>query len=266
MSDNKLNYPSKNSLKEPYDDKINEGSISEMDMDEILDKGLKGKEGFFSYLKAVKRELGFKYIFHDKSELLFIIMLLVAAFSFFGLKFNADNSSGINFAYRLKCYTFVTAPVIYFFICSYSFISSKIHGVYELQATCKYNFYNLTAIRMFIFSIVAMVINTLIIVMMFLIKRNFNVMEIIIVSISALFIFSTLYILILIKLKDRSNKYLIMLLWLLLPVAVEFDATNKAIKSLDEIPLYIHLIITFITALMYMKNLRKLIKVKRGEV
>lgn len=238
----------------------------EINMDEILDKGLKGKESFFAYLKAIRRELGFKYIFHDKSELIFIMILLVVAFSFFGLQFNTSNRSEIYFAYRLKVYTFSTAPIFYFFICSYSFISSKVHGIYELQATCKYNFYNITAIRMFIFSIVAMAVNTLIIVMMFLVKRNFNVMEIIIVSISALFIFSTLYILILIKFKGRSYKYLIMSLWLSLPMVMVLDVTNKPIKLLDEIPLYIHLIITFITSVIYIKNLRKLIKVKRGEV
>ncbi|SUY46978.1 membrane protein [Clostridium putrefaciens] len=238
----------------------------EINMDEILDKGLKGKESFFSYLKAIRSELGFKYIFHDKSELIFIIVLLVAVFSFFGLQFNTSNSREIYFAYRLKVYTFSTAPIFYFFICSYSFISSRVHGIYELQATCKYNFYNITAIRMFIFSIVAMIINTLIVVMMFLVKRNFNVMEIIIVSISALFIFSTLYILVLINFKGRSYKYLIMSLWLCLPMLMVLDVTNKPIKLLDEIPLYIHLIITFITALIYIKNLRKLIKVKRGEI
>lgn len=238
----------------------------EINIDEILDKGLKGKEGFFSYLKAVRRELGFKYIFHDKSELIFVILLLITAFSFFGLQFNEINSSEIDFAYRLKVYTFATAPIMYFFICSYSFISSRINGVYELQATCKYNFYNLTAIRMFIFSIVAMIVNTLTVVMMFLIKKNFNMMEIIIVSISALFIFSAIYILILIKLKGRSYKYIAMAIWLVLPAIITIDVDSKAMKILDEVPLYMHLIITFIAAVIYMKNLRKLIKVKRGEI
>ncbi|QAA33003.1 hypothetical protein [Clostridium manihotivorum] len=261
MSDNKEKI-----IKETMDS--TEGYLNEvqMDIDVILDKGLKGKQGFFSYLNSVRKELGIRYIFNDKSELAFITILLVLACGFFGLQLSSISSTNLNFIYRLKAFTIGTAPIIYFAICSYGFISSKINRVYELQATCKYNFYNLTAIRMFIFSIASMLVNTVVISFMYLIKRNFNAIEIILLSITSLFIFSALYILTLTRLKGNNYKYILMALWLITAVVAGFQFDSKFMKTLDNISWYIHLIITFIAASIYMKSLRHLMKVKKGEI
>ncbi|WLF68893.1 hypothetical protein Q6375_13035 [Clostridium septicum] len=235
-------------------------------IDEILDKGLKGKRNFFSFFKEVKNELGFKNIFHDKSELIFIGLILSIAVIMFGLYFNERENSNLDFTYKLKSYTFITAPIIYFFICSYNFINSRLNGTYEIQATCKYNFYTLTAIRMFIFSVISMVINTAIILIMFLVKRNFNVVEVVIVSITSLFIFSVIYILALVKLKERTYKYLVLIVWIGVSSIIMYGVNSKLAKYFLDSPIYINIGITCIVAVFYIKNLKKLIKVRRGEV
>lgn len=238
----------------------------EMNIEDILDKGLKEKQGFFKFLKVVKNELGFKNIFIDKSELLFIGSIFVITITFFGLQFNNSIDGDMEFIYKFKTYNFIVAPIIYFVICSYSFINSKLNRTYEIQATCKYNFYNITAIRMFVFSIISMLVNTFIILAMFLTKRNFNFIETFIISATSLFIFSVLYIFTLIYLKKTLFKYMIIIMWIIGSIIVFLNFNNYFGKLFLDMPIYIHLIISLICLIGYTKNLVKLMNVKRGEI
>ena len=42
----------------------------------ILDKGLENKKSFYLYMKEMYKNIGFKNLFHDKAELIFIGVLL----------------------------------------------------------------------------------------------------------------------------------------------------------------------------------------------
>lgn len=241
------------------------GNIDE-NIEGILDKGLKEKPGFFKFLMSANKELGFNNIFNDKSELIFIALILSITVIFFGIRFNKSMSSDADFIYKFKAYNFTVSPIIYFIICSYSFINSKLNGTYEIQATCKYSFYNITAIRMFVFSIVSVLINMSIILSMYLLKRNFYVIDMFIVSAASLFIFSVLYILILIYFKKSMYKYFALLGWFLVSIITIFKVNNYWVKLFLDMPLYIHLLITITFIVVYMKNITKLMKVKRGDI
>lgn len=251
--------------KEFIDDEIFIGNIEE-NIEDILDKSLKEKQGFFNFLKLIKNELGFKNIFIDKSELIFIGLVFVITIVFFGLRFNKSIDGASDFIYKFKTYNFIVAPIVYFIICSYSFISSKLNGTYEVQATCKYNFYNITAIRMFIFSIASILINMSIILIMFFIKRNFDFIDTFIISATSLFIFSVMYISILIYLKKAVCRYIAIIAWIVGSIIIFSKLDSSLGKLFLDMPLYLHLLITVICIVVYIKNLTKLIKVKRGEI
>lgn len=238
----------------------------EDNVEDILEKALKEKQGFFKFLKSVKKDLGFKNIFIDKSELIFIGLIFTITIISFSLNFNISIDGDSEFIYKFKAYNFIVAPIIYFVICSYSFINSKLNKTYEIQATCKYNFYNITAIRMFVFSIVSILINVTIISVLFLNKRNFSLIDTLIVSATSLFIFSVLYILVLIYLKKPVYKYIAIIIWILGSVVIFSNKNNYLGKLFFEMPIYIHLLITVIFIIVYIKNLTKLIKVNRGEI
>lgn len=238
----------------------------EKNIEDILEKGLKEKRGFFRFLNSAKNDLGLKNIFIDKSELIFIGLIFIITITLFGLHFNKSIDGNSEFIYKFKLYNFIVAPIVYFIICSYSFINSKLNGTYEIQATCKYNFYNITAIRMFIFSIASILINMAIILAMFLFKRNFNFIEIFIISASSLFIFSVFYISILIYLKKIIYKYIAIIVWILGLVIIFSGVNNYWGKLFLEMPIYIHLSITITFIIAYIKNLTKLMSVKKGEI
>ena len=53
-------------------DDIDIPDINFIDMEEIVNKGVKEKKSFIRYLIDVFREIGVKNIFHDKMELFFM--------------------------------------------------------------------------------------------------------------------------------------------------------------------------------------------------
>lgn len=251
--------------KEFIDDEILIVNIEE-NIEDILDKGLKEKQGFFSFLKSTKNEIGYKNIFIDKSELIFIGLIFIITIVYFGLRFNKSIDGSSDFIYKFKVYNFIVAPIVYFIICSYSFINSKLNKTYEIQATCKYNFYNITAIRMFIFSVASILVNMSIILIMFLGKRNFNFIDTFIISATSLFIFSALYIAILIYLKRTMYKYIAIFLWIVGSVIIFQNTSDSFGKLFFDMPLYIHLLISITFIIIYIKNLSKLMKVKRRDI
>ncbi|MCY6958385.1 hypothetical protein [Clostridium brassicae] len=247
---------------------VNFPSLEEMnvEIDEILNKGLKKKKSFFSYITSAIKELGFKNIFHDKSELIFIAIVSLIFFGFIG----GQVALGISEEdiYRLYGYVFIASPIMYVIISLFSFINTKLKGTYEIEATCKYNLFNLAAIRMFIFSILGMILNSFLVASIYSIFDSFNIIRAYVVSITSLFLFSTIFILVIVYLKRTIYKYLVISGWILVNLVLVIIKNSLYIAFLMYVPLYIHLIITVICLVIYIKALKKLIYVRKekGEI
>lgn len=232
--------------------------IPEINFDElnsIVDKGVKKKISFIRYLKKSFKELGFKNIFHDKVEL-FVIVLIYIPLSILVsiINFNIEN------VYKI---TFFVSPILYLATTLFSFYNSNNKGAFELEMTSKYNLYQLSALRMFIFSLVSILINSLSIVFIFIMEKEVDVMKMIIISITGIFLFSTIFLYSLLKLKLNLSKYLVIGLWILINLFL-ITSGNKIYKDLlIEIPIYIHLIISTLCVALYIKNLNKLINYRK---
>ncbi|GAA0783558.1 hypothetical protein [Hathewaya limosa] len=237
-------------------------------INEILDKGLKKEKGFFSYIISSIKEIGLKNIFHDKSELIFISIISLILFAIIGghiaLKFIYEKT----YLYRLYGYIFMVSPIMYVMISLFSFINTKLKETYEIEATCKYNMYNLAVIRMFIFSIVGMILNSLLIVIIYFIFNNFSMIRAYAVSITSLFLFSTIFILTIVYLKKPIHKYLVIIGWILVNSILMIVKSKLYMNFITYGPLYIHFIITAICIIIYLKALKKLIYVRKekGEI
>src|SRR5699024_12450730 len=77
-----------------------------------------------------------------------------------------------------------------------------------LEMTCKYNVYQVIAFRMLVFSIISIVFNTFTIAWMSLIYADMQFIRALMISITALFIFSVLFLYVLMK--KRSTVIVIM--------------------------------------------------------
>lgn len=239
--------------------------IPDMDfreLESIVNMGVKPKIVFISYLKRCFKELGFKNIFHDKNELIVIgvvgiILLLVSMV----------NLADANLQTLYK-FTFIVSPILYLSVVVFSFYNSKEKGAFEIEMTCKYNVYQLAALRMFCFSVVSILINTFSIVIIGVLLKEVDVMRMIIVSITGLFMFSTVFLYSLIKFKWRLAKYLVVAAWLSINLILSRIDYGAYIQFLMKAPLYIHLVISIICGFLYVKNLTELINFRRkkGEI
>ncbi|WP_051541984.1 hypothetical protein [Clostridium lundense] len=239
-----------------------------VEVNEILNKGLKKKKGFFSYITLTIKELGIKNIFHDKSELVFISVVSLIFFVFIGGQVALSSLTREGYIHSLYGYIFIVSPVLYVIISLFSFINTRLKSTYEVEMTCKYNMYNLAAIRMFIFSIVGIVFNSLAIAIIYFAFGKFNVIRAYVVSIGSLFLFSTIFIITIVYLKGSIYKYLVMIGWLLINLILIINENSLYITFITNVPVYIHLIITAICMSIYIKVLKKLIYVKKekGEI
>lgn len=241
---------------------INIPEMSFEEIDSIVSKGVKPKISFISYLSNSFREIGFRNIFHDKTELAIIFLIGIAMLLTFMVNFNDSNIKGL---YKL---TFVASPIFYLVAVLFSFYNSKEKGAFDIEMTCKYNLYQLSAIRMFIFSLACIIVNTISVIITWLVGRQVDVIRMIVISITGVFLFSIIFLYSLLKLKFTISKYLVVSAWIGINLFLS-NSNNEAYQEfLIKAPLLIHLIISSICIVLYIKNLNKLINYrhKKGEI
>ena len=103
-------------MKKDLDMHIQEISISDKEINKIVDIGIIKKEGFFKYLFRMIKTLGLKNIFYDKAE---VIVILIALFLFNSLIFNR-NIQDIDSIY---VYIFILTPISYLVISFFSYFN-----------------------------------------------------------------------------------------------------------------------------------------------
>lgn len=232
------------------------------DIETIVNKGVKKKISFINYLKTSFKELGFENIFHDKNELAVIVLAGIAL-----IVFSLYNVSYENMQSLYK-FVFIVSPILYFTVVAFSFYNSKEKGAFDLEMTCKYNLFHLTALRMFTFSVANILINSLIIIGLWVFKEQVNVIRMIIISITGVFLFSTVFLYSMIKVRWKIAKYIVMAVWIGANLILSSVESKLYLKFLMKAPIYIHLIISIVCLILYVKNLGRLINYrgKRGEI
>ncbi|MGG5461291.1 hypothetical protein [Clostridium sp. B9] len=222
------------------------------ELDEIVGSGVKTKVSFFTYLKNAIKDLGFRNIFHDKSEL--IVIALAGTLILWMTMMNFSYGRVVD-VYRAM---FILSPMVYLGIVLFSFYNSKSKGVFQLEMTCKYNLYQLSALRMFIFSIGSLLINTMVIVIMAYHHKDINAIRMIIISITGLFLFSTVFLYSLIKLKSMFAKVGAIALWIIVNLLLSSVENKYYVDFLMNAPIYIHIGISVICCILYIKRLNDL--------
>lgn len=239
--------------------------IPQMNFEEInsiVNKGVTPKISFIRYLGNCFKELGFRNIFHDKAELTILFLIGIAMTIIPITYFYNSNTQDL---YK---FTFIMSPMMYLVAVLFSFYNSKEKGAFDIEMTCKYNLYQLSALRMFVFSLVGILINTLSIITIWFLGRQIDVIRMIIISITSVFLFSVIFLYLLMKLKFAVSKYLVISAWIIINLTLSNSNNIVYQYFLIKAPLFIHLIVSSICIALYIKNLNKLINYRRkkGEV
>jgi hypothetical protein len=228
----------------------------------IVKEGLPKKEPFFKQVYTMYRQLGFRFLFPNFTELTFISILIAIFLFTTGLQardyFEAESGSVYTFI-------FVTSPLVYLVICSFSWYHMWDNRTYELEMTCKYDLFQLTAVRMLAFSIFCFAVNTVFIIAMVNSYHHISFVKAFLISTTGLFLFSTLTLLVLMNNQSKIIKISLLVGWIAVNLFAFIWSKNFYMLVLNKISVSMYAVVTTSLVILYINHLQKMMQFRKTE-
>ena len=242
-------------------DMPDEKTIKE-EINSIVSKGLEPKESFYSYLKNMYKQIGIRYLFRDGLEILFTILLVFSILSFAIIDGNIYDVQSVDGIY---VYLFIASPILYLIMSVLHFVDVIQNKTYQIEMTCKYNIYQISAFRMFCFSIICILFNFIFVYMIAYKYTEINFLKAFTISIASLFIFSVVFLFIMMKFKYKFTKYFIVIGWIVINLALCIFSIKFYSDLLNNISIYTWCAVIIGSLFIYIKNIKKLISFRNIE-
>ncbi|MGL4912666.1 MAG: hypothetical protein ACRC3Y_09570 [Romboutsia sp.] len=223
----------------------------------ILDKGLHEKQSFYSYIKIMYKNIGIKNLFHDLSELIFIGVLLISILAFGIIRININGQIMLE---QIYTFIFIISPLFYLVTNLFSFISIKENNTYEMEMVCKYNLYQVSSLRMLVFSVLSILINSVVLIGLY---NKIDIMRGIMISITSVFLFSSILLYAVVKLNSPIRRYIVIGGWVLINLIFIQLSVNEYSMVLQNIPIVVYLGVSFVCIYAYISNIKILSKYKK---
>ena len=221
------------------------------EIDFIVTQGLGKRESFYSCLKNMYRQIGIRYLFRDELEIIFTILLVSS------ILFSVIIDRNIYFSENIKAiyaYLFTVSPILYLSMSILNLIIAKQNKTYEVEMTCKYNIYQISAFRMLVFSIICILFNSFFVYAATCFYEDINYLKAFVISIASLFLFSTIFLFALAKVKNRSIKYFITLGWIGFNLILFILKVDFYIQLLNKVSIYTWTIVAIGSLIIYVKK------------
>lgn len=152
----------------------------------IIQRAFPEKRSFFKEMREFKNQMGWLYLFPNRSETIFTSFILILTIFCLWLIASADSS----FSPFLYGYTFLTAPVSLFLLTAYAFYEKWAQNTFELEMTMKNTVFQVLAVRVLLFSGISLFINMS---AAFMLAQNFDVefIRVWLISLTSLFAFAS---------------------------------------------------------------------------
>ncbi|MBY6037275.1 hypothetical protein KUV80_11445 [Fictibacillus nanhaiensis] len=226
----------------------------------IVSAGLSKPKTFIQFLNEMYQQLGFRYLFRDATELIFVVCLALGVL-IYGL-FSLDSSVKTEDIYS---FIFTLSPVLYFTVASLFLVNALTNDTFAVEMTCKYHVFQLAAFRMLMFSVISLILNSFLILVVFILLQSINLLEAMILSFSSLSVFSVLYLYVLQHVKGRYSTYAVMAGWLLVNFLPAFFKQDVYSAFLSHVPLYVYVTVCAASLALYFNRLKKLIAFRDAE-
>lgn len=231
------------------------------EISKIISGATQQKESFGSYLKSMYQQVGIRYLFSGRSGPLLMLFTVITLLSIFFIRLEL---AYVNI-YELYFYIFVTSPILFLVGSVYSYINKIKQATFEVEMVCKYNVYQVTALWMLVFSVFSILVNTLMIVVFVLAYQEIQFMRAFMISITALFTFSTLFLYVMMKRRSTLVAVTIVTGWIFGNIFLLFINKKVYIALLVHVPLLVYGIVLVGSLYFYVKSIDKLIHFKHAE-
>ncbi|MEJ9282104.1 hypothetical protein [Ureibacillus thermosphaericus] len=225
---------------------------------QIVRTGLKPKQSFFSYIKSMYQCLGIRQLLSDRSELAFTIIIAAFVVFFYILKPDPEFMKAEDLYISLFC----LSPVLFIVLTVYTYSNKLINATYEVEMACKYNVFQIIAFRMLLFSFMTVLANTWTILVMVKTYDAFQFIRAFMISNSGLFIFSILFLYVMMKRRTKMAAGMMIFGWLIGHLLLGFLANELYSALLMSIPLFVYGLILVASIVIYFNFIQKLFHYK----
>ena len=245
--------------KEKFEIPMPDGETIQKQVKLIVSQGVQPKVSFYSFLREMMSQVGWRHLFSDRLELglIFIIALSINSLLFL-LPANVDVQA-------IYGAIFLISPLVFLSLSIYAFVNKTENATYEVEMACKYNVYQIVAFRMLVFSIISIVTNTIAVSLVAMHFPNVEFLRAYMISTTSLFLFSVLFLYALMGRHSRKYVIGIVSLWLIANLSVQVVDASFYSAFLTKTPLVVYALVNLGCLYGFGKSIKKLVHFKQME-
>ena len=173
-------------------------------------------------------------------------------------------ASHVFYTQKISLYglVFLFSPLLYQILCLLSIWKEKQTNTYDVKMVCRYTVHHLSALRMLVFSCIAILANLIIVLML---ERQLSItlfMQLILASISSLFLYAVISIALLIKSRKVNYSYLLLPVWILFHVLLLYKGGRVYEAFIGYVPITVHVVVGVVMIIVYLRYLSVLLTKK----
>lgn len=207
------------------------------------------------------QQVGIKHLFSDRSELTFILITAITLLILFFIRPDPATAQMED----LYAFIFLISPVLFIVLSIYTYTNKITNATYEVEMVCKYNVFQIIAFRMLVFSVITILVNSLTIFFIVRVYDYIQFFRAFMISTSGLFIFSVVFLYILMRRRTKVVATVMIFAWLIGNLLLRFMNNKLYSDILVNLPLFIYGIIIIISIFIYINFLKRLIHYKQTE-
>lgn len=223
----------------------------------IVDEALPVTPSFSSEVGKMYRQLGFRHLFRDLTEIVFVLVLGLGILVFMALFVLSNaNTDGI------YAFIFIVSPLLYLAIAIIFFADLRRRDTYQVEMSCRYNVYQLASLRMLTFAAVSLVVNIGFVCWIAISSQQVELLRGVLLSVSSLFLFAAAFLYGQLRGRTAVRRYGLIALWPLLNVGLWIVEPHGYLSLLSGIPLYAYAVLIVLGAAVYVSQTRRLLHFK----
>lgn len=247
--------------KEKFQISMPDDDMIQREIDHIIVASVKQREPFPAYLKSMVQQVGWRYLFADRLKLMYITCIALTLYMMIFL-LAIPEQLDVQELYGL---IFLLSPILFISFSVFTYVNKVSNDTFEVEMSCKYNVYQIIAFKMLVFSAISIIVNTIIIVLLVLVYEDIQFMRAFMISTTALFIFSNLFLYGMMKRRSTFAAATILIGWIMGNVLLRFSNYTVYTNVLVTLPIFIYGIVLIGCLYLYLKYLGKLIYFKQTE-
>ncbi len=233
----------------------------QLQIDQIVAAGVQQQQSFPSYLKSMVQQVGFKHLFADRLVLVYITCTALIAYMMIFLLAAPERLD----VQELYGFIFLLSPILFVSFSAYTYANKVQNATFEIEMSCKFNVYQIIAFRMLVFSAISIVVNTITIVLLVFLFEDMQFIRAFMISITALFTFSILFLYGMMKRRSTVAAATILVGWIVGNLLLRFSNYTMYTQMLITLPLFVYGLVLIGSLYIYLKYLGKLIHFKQTE-